>query len=227
MTDKKQKQNFNEHINKLKYKMNYGINEAPLYRKITEEDFATEDTLPDQFVQAEPSPDAAPAPATTGATTPPPAPAPVPATGDTQTPPVGGDPMGANPMGAAPEQSVDKIQNDIIRQNLTAMEMIHNKLEQLEMTVQNLNQEYSKLNADVEEVREPTSGEKLMSKKNVSYPYYYNLNDVWKGNWFEEQRKKDNDGGIRELPDGTFMADFDDLPEFSKTDISQSFSKLT
>lgn len=220
MTDKKQKQNFNEHINKLKYKMNYGINEAPLYRKITEEDFGTEDTLPDQFTQSEPSPDA---PAPSGETAPPPVPA---TSGATTPPPV--DPNALpDPMGAAPEQSVDKIQNDIIRQNLTAMEMIHNKLEQLEMTVQNLNQEYGKLNADVEEVREPTSGEKLMSKKNVSYPYYYNLNDVWKGNWFEEQRKKDNDGGIRELPDGTFMADFDDLPEFSKTDISQSFSKLT
>jgi hypothetical protein len=224
MTDKKQKQNFNEHIDKLKYKMNYGINEAPLYRKITEEDFGTEDTLPDQFVQAEPSPDA-PAPAT-GTTTPAPASGattPVPAPADPNA--IAGDPQATDPMAA--EQSVDKIQNDIIRQNLTTMEMIHNKLEQLETTVQNLNQEYQKLNADVEEVREPTSGEKLMSKKEVSYPYYYNLNDVWKGNWFEEQRKKDNDGGIRELPDGTFIADFDDLPEFSKTDISQSFSKIS
>jgi hypothetical protein len=83
------------------------------------------------------------------------------------------------------------------------------------------------LNAEVEEVREPTNGEKLMSKKDVSYPFYYNLNDVWKGNWFEKNREEENEKGIRELPDGTFIADFDDLPEFSKTDIEQSFSKIT
>jgi hypothetical protein len=222
MADTKQKQNFNEHINRLKYKINYGINEAPIYQKITEDDFGTDDTLPDQFMQAEPqpvSPDSSEAamPAS-GATAPAPAPAGVPPTPEGMPQPE---------MGMQPEQSVDKVQNDIIRQNLNTMEMIHNKLEQLEMMVQNLNQEHTKLNAEVEEVREPTNGEKLMSKKNVSYPFYYNLNDVWKGNWFEENREKENEKGIRELPDGTFIADFDDLPEFSKTDIEQSFSKLT
>ena len=225
MADKKQKQNFNEHIDRLKYKINYGINEAPIYQKITEDDFGMDDTLPDQVVQAEPQPvtaDSSEAAPTTGATTTPE----VPPAGAAEMPPPAE--AGAMPeMGAQPEQSVDKVQNDIIRQNLSTMEMIHNKLEQLETMVQNLNQEHTKLNAEVEEVREPTNGEKLMSKKDVSYPFYYNLNDVWKGNWFEKNREEENEKGIRELPDGTFIADFDDLPEFSKTDIEQSFSKIT
>ena len=76
-----------------------------------------------------------------------------------------------------------------------------------------LNSKLEALNTDVEEVREPTNTEKLMSKVNVSYPYYFNLNDFWKGNWFNEKRDKETEKGIKELPDGTYVADFDELPQ--------------
>ena len=123
-----------------------------------------------------------------------------------------------------PIKPVDDIQNDIIKHNIAAMQSIHDQLEGLNATVQGLNTKLDALNADVEEVREPTNSEKLMSKTNVSYPYYFNLNDFWQGNWFNEKRNGENEKGIRELPDGTFIADFDDLPQQSKIDVQNSFN---
>jgi len=139
--------------------------------------------------------------------------------------PVDANPMGAgdpNAIGGAPQ--VDNIQNDIIKHNIAAMQSIQDQLEGLNMTVQGLNSKLEVLNADVEEVREPTNTEKLMNKKNVSYPYYFNLNDVWSGNWFDQKRKSENDKGIRELPDGSYIADFDHLPQQSKNDVQNSFN---
>ena len=135
-------------------------------------------------------------------------------------------PMGADPMtGAPPVEQVDDIQNDIIKHNIEAMKSIHDQLEGLNATVQGLNTKLETLNADVEEVREPTNTEKLMSKTNVSYPYYFNLNDFWSGNWFNQKREAEHEKGVRELPDGTFIADFDDLPQQSKTDVQNSFNE--
>jgi hypothetical protein len=128
-------------------------------------------------------------------------------------------------MGVPPEQQVDDIQNDIIKHNIAAMQSIDDQLKSLNATVDGLNAKLQTLSADVEEVREPTNTEKLMSKTNVSYPYYFNLNDFWSGNWFNEKRKAEHEKGVRELPDGTFIADFDDLPQRSKTDVQNSFNE--
>jgi len=149
----------------------------------------------------------------------PPMPASLPPQGGMGEPPMGG-------MGVDPGQQVDDIQNDIIKHNIAAMQSIHNQLEGLNATVQGLNSKLEVLNADVEEVREPTNSEKLMSKTNVSYPYYFNLNDFWSGNWFNEKRKAEQEKGVRELPDGTFIADFDDLPQKSKQDVQNSFNDI-
>jgi len=139
--------------------------------------------------------------------------------------------MGVDPaMGAAPNPSlqVDELQNEIIKHNTEAMKSIHDQLEGLNGIVQGLNMKMEELNADVEEVREPTNAEKLMNKTDVSYPYYFNLNDFWKGNWFDERNGigEKQDQGIKELPDGTFVADFDELPQKSKTDIQDSFNDI-
>jgi len=69
-----------------------------------------------------------------------------------------------------------------------------------------------------------------MNKSNVSYPYYFNLNDLWQDNWFEQKRVgaggKTDDGGMKELPDGSYIADFDDLPQKSKIDVQNSFNDM-
>jgi hypothetical protein len=140
--------------------------------------------------------------------------------------PLIGGPQASDPMGATePVQQVDDVQNDIIKHNIAAMQSIDDQLKSLNATVDGLNAKLESLNSDVEEVREPTNTEKLMSKKNVSYPYYFNLNDFWTGNWFDEKRSAEHEKGVRELPDGSFIADFDDLPQKSKTDVQNSFNE--
>ena len=122
--------------------------------------------------------------------------------------------------------SVDTIQNDIIKHNIEAMKSIHDQLEGLNMYVQGIDSKLVKLGSEVEEVKEPSDSEKLMNRSKVSYPYYFNLNDVWEDNWFEQKRESENSKGIRELPDGTFVGDFDDLPQKSKNDIQKSFNDV-
>jgi hypothetical protein len=126
----------------------------------------------------------------------------------------------------APEVPVDNIQNDIIKHNIEAMKAIHDQLEGLNDVVNGLNDKLKLLHADVEEVREPTNVEKLMNKTQVSYPYYFNLNDVWKGNFFDQNRESEDSKGMRKLPDGTYVADFDDLPQHSKIDVEKSFNEI-
>ena len=140
--------------------------------------------------------------------------------------PQAADPPGFNPMGGGPAP-VDTIQNDIIKHNIAAMQSIHDKLQGLDATVQGLNSKLDSLNAEVEEVREPTNTQKLMNKTSVSYPYYFNLNDFWSGNWFNQKREEEHEKGVRELPDGSFIADFDDLPQKSKTDVQNSFNEFS
>ena len=46
-------------------------------------------------------------------------------------------------------------------------------------------------------------------------------------NWFSQKREEENEKGVRELDDGTFIADFDDLPSQSTSNnISDTFNDL-
>lgn len=254
MENKKKDNLFEEHLRKIKHRVNYTINESPKYRPAMGEVY---DEMPltneaGEPETGEPEGDIPPAPKTPppagndpmAGGTPPTPPAPAGAPTGAPEPPVpafdktGGDPMaggapapedpamGGAPVTPNPEQQVDTLQNDIIKHNIEAMKSIHDQLQALEDSVKGLNSQLAGLNAEVEEVREPTNSEKLMSKKNVSYPFYFNLNDFWSGNWFSEQRAKENEKGINELPDGTYIADFDDLPQKSKIDVQNSFNDI-
>jgi len=174
------------------------------------------------------APGALPEPPPAGAPADPMAAPPVDGGGTMPEPPMVGGPQAAElpGMGVPPEQQVDDIQNDIIKHNIAAMKSIDDQLKSLNAITDALNKESKVLSAAVEEVREPTNSEKLMNKKNVSYPYYFNLNDFWNGNWFSENRKAEHEKGVRELPDGTFIADFDDLPQKSKQDVQGSFNEF-
>lgn len=245
MKDMNKAKLFEEQLRRFKYSVDYKVNESPKYRPLVGVDEVF-DEIPSLTNEAgeenQPKPDAdmPPAPANdqpAGVGNAPESGAPGALPTDTSTPPPTEEPpmppvdgMGVNPMGGEmgieAEPKVDDIQNDIIKHNIAAMQSIHDQLEGLNATVQGLNSKLEVLNADVEEVREPTNSEKLMSKTNVSYPYYFNLNDFWSGNWFNEKRKAEQEKGVRELPDGTFIADFDDLPQKSKHDIQNSFNNI-
>ena len=250
MKDEKKSNLFEEHLRKIKFRTDYKINETAKYKyQPMGEEFDKVPTNEAGDQEDAPKPEGEQPPAPTNDQplgTEAPAPAFDKTGGDSQLPPPEGaapaNPMGDDMQGGAPvdmtatgsmgmgapdpSQQVDTLQNDIIKHNIEAMKSIHDKLESLDNTVAGLNAQLNTLNSTVEEVREPTNSEKLMSKKNVSYPFYFNLNDFWTGNWFNESRTKEHEKGINELPDGTFVADFDDLPQKSKIDVQNSFNDI-
>ncbi|MFW6377081.1 MAG: hypothetical protein ACOCZ5_00410 [bacterium] len=241
-----------EHLRKIKYVTDYKVNESARYRKLVSDgeefdevpntnSYATQSGMPvpaspnftNEQEDEEPEPGLAPEIPDTeevGAEDAPDVPDFVEPGEENQEgdnkPEMGmDDNMGGMPE-KDPQQEVDDIQNEIIRHNTEAMKSIHLELQNLNNMVNGLNSELNKLNYDVEEVREPTNVEKMINKKDVSYPYYFNLNDMWEDNWFSQQREESQEKGIRELPDGTFVADFDDLPKPSKIDVEDSFNKI-
>lgn len=245
--DKKQNL-LEEQLREFRHRVNYVINETPRYRSLmgTNEEF---DEVPvveagdqEDAQKPVPQPPAEPDAPTTGE---PAGDAPVPAfdeppadpaAGDVpadepQVDPVAGDlpadePVEPTPPAEQAENQVDDLQNEIIKHNIAAMRSIHDQLAGLSKNIDAMNAKMEELNADVEEVREPTNAEKLMKQSEVSYPYYFNLNDFWQDNWFQQRRNLGNEKGVRELPDGSYVADFDDLPMASKKDIEDSFNDM-
>lgn len=118
------------------------------------------------------------------------------------------------------EKSVDLIQNEIIKSTISTMNMIHGKLKDLENNVNSLNDKYGKLQADVDDVKEPTNQEKLKSRTKDSFPFYKNLNDVWKT---ERDDGITSDDGVLKLKDGTYVALYDNLGDLHAGDINKSF----
>lgn len=230
-----------DYLRKFRHRAGYIVNESPKYRPLvgTNEEFdeipvltneaGDQEDVPkpegqvppapsnDQPIEQEGDPINSPVPTfdAGGETTP----------VDGEQPPVDGE-QPLDPMAAEPENSVDVLQNDIIKHNIEAMKGIHNELTGLSQTIQGLNNKMDNLNAEVEEVREPNNSEKLMSKTNVSYPYYLNLNDMWEDNWFDQKSDGEVEKGMKKLPDGTYVADFDDLPQKSKIDVQNSFNEI-
>lgn len=242
--------NFKNTVDAIKYRINY-MNESPKYRNLVSDsdeydDIPTdlfeageEDMPPDQKNIAPPAPNeipsadpnAAPAPDPSMGEMPPADPNTPPAT-DPSMPPAPEDSMGSMPpppIGESapptPDLQVDSIQNDIIKHNIAAMQDLNMQMQSLTDLANSLNGKLDTLAKDVEEVREPSDGEKLMNKGKVSEPYYLNLNDMWDKNWFNEKRDSLQEKGINKLDDGTYVADFDDLPKSSKTDLDNSFSQ--
>jgi len=254
MANEKKSNLSEEYLRKFRHRSGYVINESPKYRPLVtdNEEF---DEIPvlevgDQEDAPKPQGLVRPAPSNDvpqGAETPVPAfdaeaggePPEGEMTDPMGEPTAGEDPLIGGPQAAdagmgmpppEPENEVDDLQNEIIKHNIEAMRSIHDQLEGLNSTIQGLNQKMDVLGAEVEEVREPTDSEKLMNKTDVSYPYYFNLNDLWSDNWFDQKRVgadgKTDDRGMKELPDGTYVADFDDLPQKSKIDVQNSFNDM-
>ena len=237
-----------EQIRKIKYKTNYIIGESPRYRSLIDgtEEF---DNVPTEIYNTNDGQPVPQSPAFTNEAgeqedapkpegqTPPEASNSQPidnskplsdvnANDDSEENPEDADSMGGTANPAGDKMDVNAIQNDIIKHNIAAMQSINDELKSLDATVNALNSKMDILSADVEEVREPTNGEKLMNKTKTSYPYYFNLNDLWSENSFEGRRKQEKENGLRKLPDGTFIAEFDDLPQSSKQDVQASFSSF-
>jgi len=237
-----------DYLRKFKHRAGYVVNETPKYRPLvgTNEEFDEVPVLTNEAGEQEdvPKPEGQVPPAPSndlpieqGGEEPINSPVPAFDAGGEADPmageqpavaPVTGEEQPIDPMGAPvePEAQVDTLQNDIIKHNIEAMKSIHDELSGLVQTVQGLNTKMDGLNAEVEEIREPNNSEILMNKTSVSYPYYLNLNDMWQNNWFDQKREGESEKGMKKLPDGTFVADFDDLPQKSKIDVQNSFNEI-
>ena len=246
------KNQLNEHIKKIMSKTEYVL-ESPSYRAIIDDDFkkyddptvamsglATNpaDTTSD-LVEADPIPGEEPQPEADPMGDPAMGAAP-----DAVDSPMEADPMGdpmageagmdaptEEPTGIEQEPSADDLQNEIIKQNIEVMKQLNQKVKDLEsgidkLSMQNdaLTMKNQDLEKDVEEVREPTNVEKLVSKKEDSHPYYYGLNDMWDGNWFQARRDELGERGMKKLEDGSYIADFDEINKMSDFELDKSFN---
>jgi hypothetical protein len=131
----------------------------------------------------------------------------------------------------APEPAKDKeeLEKEVLGHQINAMRKMSDQLDDIKASQQALDAKLSELNTDVEEVREPTNVEKLANKKMDSHPYYYGLNDMWSDNWFQARNDEFSGKepepemrGIKKLEDGSYIADFDELPKFTDKEINDS-----
>ena len=218
------KDQLKEHIGRIVKKTNYVL-ESPSYKAIIDDDYSSYDD-PNEFMggpnpvdgnsplrEEDPLPDeemptaSDPVPAPDGEAMP-----------DAEVPaPEGGEELPAEPVVGQPadeplppQESPDQVQNEIIKQNIDVMRQLNDKISGLEMGIEQLNMQNDQLMSknmemerEVEEVREPTNVEKLMSKKEDSHPYYYGLNDMWEGNWFQARRDETGEKGMKQVDDGS------------------------
>lgn len=245
------KKSLREHLERMKYVSGYAINETPKYKSLvggSEFDTLPEylkeapsgDTAPDAGAPAglPPLPDAtagAPAPDASGAPAggmppAPPSAAPVNATGapapetstnvDISTTAPAEQPPSEQPM-AAPVETPEMLQQKAMELQLDALRKMSYKIEDLGNAVDNLNQRMEIYSDEVEEVREPSDMEKFENRKIDSSPYYYNLNDLWKGDNFKARMDQFSKGYVK-TEDG-YVADFDDLPKLAPHEVKASF----
>lgn len=150
--------------------------------------------------------------------------------GEPQEPIIGGEEAPADPMMGEPAQpSADEqredIQNQLIKLQLSAIDQMNDKMKMMDSTMEEMKSVMGRLHSDVEEVREPTNVEKVAARKDDSHPYYYRLNDLWQGNSFQARMDdgKTGEHGMKQLEDGSYIADFDNFPKLNDMDIKKSF----
>jgi hypothetical protein len=242
------KKSLREHLERMKYVSGYAINETPKYKSLV--GGSEFDTLPEYLKEAPsgdtgspeaaaglpPLPDAsaAPAPDASGAPAgampaPPPSAAPV-NTGapapqsntnvDISTVPPAEQPPSEQPM-PEPVETPEMLQQRAMELQLNALRTMSDKMEDLGSAVDSLNQRMEIYSSEVDKVREPGDMEKFENRKIDSSPYYYNLNDLWKGDNFKARMDQFSKGYVK-TEDG-YVADFDDLPKLAPHEVKASF----
>jgi hypothetical protein len=233
-----------EHIERIKYVSKYRINETPKYKNLIGD--SNIDMLPEYLMKEEgeenpensnnplPDPNAAPDPNAVGGApaggspapeTPAPAPTPQPIPSNTNV-----DITTAPSTQPAPEiggidgmngGSVQSTEKRVMELQIDALRKMSQKIEDLGSTVDNLNQRLEMYSTEVDKVREPSDMEKFNERKLDSSPYYFNLNDLWKGDDFKSRMDQFSKGYVK-TEDG-YIADFDDLNKLSPHEVKASF----
>jgi len=128
------------------------------------------------------------------------------------------------------KEKEEDIQNELLKLQVSAMKKMSDKISELEEIIGQMNISMNNLKSEVNKVKDPSPMEKLENKWKDSYPFKYTLGDIWDGNVF--QGRKDlfddssvikNDSVIKQTPDGSFEAKFDEMPKISDFELKKSF----
>jgi hypothetical protein len=243
------KKSLREHLERMKYVSGYAINETPKYKSLVGgsefdslpeylREAPTGDTAPDAAPAGlpplpdanagTPAPDASGAPAGGMPATPPSvapvntgAPAPETSTNVDITTTAPAEQLPTEQPIAPPVETPEMLQQKAMELQLDALRKMSFKIEDLGSAVDSLNQRMEIYSDEVDKVREPGDMEKFENRKVDSSPYYYNLNDLWKGDNFKARMDQFSKGYVK-TEDG-YVADFDDLPKLPIHQVKASF----
>lgn len=219
-----------------------GVEVQPTGPRLTSEvDEADEDKPADAAPQptapedAAPNPTASPAPAPVAPAAPAPAAPADPGLPpiDTAAPPTSGATdsidapqvdMTGGDIDVGPTQ--DEIQNELLKIQVSALEKLSAKFDDIESNLNTLNMQMAKYAAEVEEVKEPNPVEKVENRWEDSFPFKYKLNDLWDGNVFQgNQDLFPKNDEFKKNNDGTYSATLGDLSQMLGSDIKNTFNE--
>lgn len=128
-------------------------------------------------------------------------------------------------MGMDTGPSQDDIQNELLKIQVSALEKLSAKFDDIESNLNSLNMQMAKYAAEVEEVKEPNPVEKVENRWEDSFPFKYKLNDLWDGNVFQGNQDLYPKEDIKKNDDGTYSATLGDLSQMLGSDIKNTFNE--
>jgi hypothetical protein len=124
-------------------------------------------------------------------------------------------------------QGQDDIQNELLKLQVSALQKLSTKFDDIEMQINDLNNKMEKYAIEVEKVKEPNPVEKVENRWEDSYPFKYRLNDLWDGNVFQGGNDlfPKQDGAIKQTEDGGYIASYGDMKSMNDFDLKKSFQE--
>lgn len=136
--------------------------------------------------------------------------------------------IGSMGMDSMMQPSQDDIQNELLKLQVSALQKLSTKFDDIELQINDLNNKLEKYSIEVEKVKEPNPVEKIENRWEDSYPFKYRLNDLWNGNVFQAGHDlfPKQDDAIKQTDDGAYIASFGDITNtISDFDLRKSFNE--
>lgn len=122
------------------------------------------------------------------------------------------------------ESELEKLQNDVIKANTKSLIDITKQIDTLTKSIKGVEDVMTSIKRDVEEVREPSSGEKLNNMAQHSKPYDNKIEDFYKEKSNSFSFNKGGSDYIFDIGNGTYVGDYDVLK--SKLGLYESYRKF-
>lgn len=126
------------------------------------------------------------------------------------------------------QPSQDDIQNELLKLQVSALQKLSSKFDDIELQINDLNNKLEKYSIEVEKVKEPNPVEKIENRWEDSYPFKYRLNDLWNGNVFQAGHDlfPKQAEPIKQTDDGGYIASYGDISNtMSDFDLRKSFNE--